>query len=544
MSHRSFLVALGALFAGLVALPGQEKKADPAPAPVAIPATVPSDYVLFAHLNVKDIRDGAVFAEVKRAVAKAGGPGEWDRVEEQLGKKLELGIKPSEIEAVTVCVAEVTARGDPKFALILTATKPIPRTGGLFALVPGDKPDERGFYKLNDTVRAHFPDDKTMAILHADVAEKYLDGYAKTRTGWPLTADLSKAAAGHTVFLALRPDRFPAEMRTGRDAREFGSLFAARAVTFTADLKGKELSVAARATFADATAAGKARHKVHAVVGLVSDGIDELLAGKADLGGLRVPVKEAERALAATRIETDGADLIASARYTADFDFGAFAIEAVKRVRRSAAELTATNNLKQIVLSLINHADTNTGKMPIHGIGPKGLPLQKADDKPLLSWRVAVLPYMEQLNLYNQFKLDEPWDSEANKKLIEKMPKVFAPVAKPGKPGYTHLQMVVGPKALRLPSAQFPATFQDGTSNTIAVVEAAEPVVWTKPDDVMFPDKEFPKNFRKRFGGQFPGGFYAAMWDGSVRFVPDSVTDQTLGFALCPDDGMVLGPDW
>jgi prepilin-type processing-associated H-X9-DG protein len=53
-----------------------------------------------------------------------------------------------------------------------------------------------------------------------------------------------------------------------------------------------------------------------------------------------------------------------------------------------------------------------------------------------------------------------------------------------------------------------------------------------------------PKDFRKRFGGQFNGGFHAAMCDGSVRFVPDKVTDRTLGFALCPDDGQVLGSDW
>jgi hypothetical protein len=84
----------------------------------------------------------------------------------------------------------------------------------------------------------------------------------------------------------------------------------------------------------------------------------------------------------------------------------------------------------------------------------------------------------------------------------------------------------------------------DGTSNTIAIVEAADPVVWTKPEDVMFPDKDLPKEFRKKFGGQFRGGFHVGMWDGSVRFVPDTVSDKTLSLAICPDDGFPLGADW
>src|SRR6185437_7981646 len=136
------------------------------------------------------------------------------------------------------------------------------------------------------------------------------------------------------------------------------------------------------------------------------------------------------------------------------------------------------------------------------------------------------------------------WDSASNKKLIDKMPKLFAPVKGPGKPGYTHLQMVVGPSAMPLPSISYPASIQDGISNTIAIVEAADAVIWTKPDDVMFPGKELPKDFRKKFGGQFPGGFYVVMWDGSARFVADKVGDMTLSRALSPADGKLLGPDW
>ena len=54
-------------------------------------------------------------------------------------------------------------------------------------------------------------------------------------------------------------------------------------------------------------------------------------------------------------------------------------------------------------------------------------------DKPLLSWRVAILPFLEQQPLYEQFHLDEPWDSPHNKTLIEQMPQVYAIPGSPTK---------------------------------------------------------------------------------------------------------------
>ena len=60
----------------------------------------------------------------------------------------------------------------------------------------------------------------------------------------------------------------------------------------------------------------------------------------------------------------------------------------------------------------------------------------------------------------------------------------------------------------------------------------------------MLPGKELPKDFRKKFGGQFPGGFNVLLWDGSVRFIPDTVSDRTLGLVLDPKDGNVIPSDW
>jgi hypothetical protein len=77
------------------------------------------------------------------------------------------------------------------------------------------------------------------------------------------------------------------------------------------------------------------------------------------------------------------------------------------------------NNLKQIGIAIHNYHDTNN-KMPAD--------IVDKDGKAILSWRVLLLPYLEEEPLYKEFKLDEPWDSKTNKALIERIPKTFAPI--------------------------------------------------------------------------------------------------------------------
>jgi len=570
MNRRSFrLPAAALLLAGLTLLPACGKKSsttgggDPAPAPAGLPgpAATPDtpdtqpgtggpgnapagfDYAAFAQVRVKDVLDSALFADVKKAFAKEGGD-LWDKAEQQVAKELG-GVKPTDIDAVTVCVTDIPPRDMPKFIMILEANKPINKAA-VPALGPVPKADARGFYKSRgDGGLFHFPDEKTLVALHPDLAQQYLTGFAKDRGGWPLTANLKAAARGHTVFAVVNTDKLPRELLNAPEAREFAPLLAARSFTLTADLKGKEISVAVRGKYADAAAATKAREKAQGLIGQALGMIEPALTGKAaaDLGGVLPAVKEAHRALKAAKVEVSGSELVVAGSYKMDFDIGAVFAEAAKKVQEAAARMTAQNNLKQIGLAMHNHHNA-VGTIAIHGIGPKGQVLANAKQKPLLSWRVAILPYVEQDNLYRQFKLDEPWDSPHNKELIEKMPKLFEPVGKPTKPGYTHSQMVVGPNAMALPVARIPASFPDGTSNTIAVVEAAEPVIWTKPDDVMLPGNELPKDLKKKFGGVFRNGFNVVMWDGSVRFVSGAVEERTLGLLLNPRDGQPVPGGW
>ena len=154
-----------------------------------------------------------------------------------------------------------------------------------------------------------------------------------------------------------------------------------------------------------------------------------------------------------------------------------------RRRDEASRRAQSPNNLKQIALSLHNYHDA-------FGAFPAGYNAD-ADGKPLLSWRVHMLPFIEQAQLYEQFHLDEPWDSPHNKALIEQMPAVYRSPNSTGKPGMSNYLGVSGadgvfvrPQPGQKLGTQF-AQITDGTSNTIMTVEVPDEsaVIWTKPGD-------------------------------------------------------------
>jgi Protein of unknown function (DUF1559)/Domain of unknown function (DUF4190) len=210
-------------------------------------------------------------------------------------------------------------------------------------------------------------------------------------------------------------------------------------------------------------------------------------------------------------------------------------LPAVSKVREAAARISNANNLKQITLAMRDYNDA-MGTFPSAAIcDPKG--------KPLLSWRVAILPYVEQEALYSQFKLDEPWDGPNNSKLISQMPKVYAlPNDATPSSGNTYYRVFVGNGAAFdwCKGTHLPDDFKDGTANTILIAEAATAVPWTKPDELDFnPNGSLPA-----LGGHFSSGFAVGMADAAVRQVSQTVSPQTLKAAITRSGGDVLGPDW
>lgn len=213
-------------------------------------------------------------------------------------------------------------------------------------------------------------------------------------------------------------------------------------------------------------------------------------------------------------------------------------LPAVQQARASARRMSSANNMRQIALAVLNFESTYQ-KLP-------AAYSQSVENQPLLSWRVHILPFMEQGDLYEQFHLDEPWDSEHNLALLEQMPQFYRGPQSQAAPGHTvYLGACGKDAAFGLPTKPGPASgqrigaFTDGLSNTVLAVEVADElaVPWTKPDSEIDIQECEPW----RFYGQFPGGVNVAFCDGSVQFLK-YVEDSTWKILLQINDGELLPP--
>lgn len=207
-------------------------------------------------------------------------------------------------------------------------------------------------------------------------------------------------------------------------------------------------------------------------------------------------------------------------------------LPAVQKAREAARRTQSQNNLKMIALSMHNY-EAAYRTFPTSAI---------TDDKgnPLLSWRVELLPYLDEQDLYDQFHLDEPWDSEHNRKLIPLMPDVFKNPNSSGEEFKTNYLLPVGMgmmfnpnKGIKIPD------IIDGTVNTIMTVEAddSHAVIWTKPQDLNF-DPEQPLS---GLGNLRAGMFMVGFADGSVQGIDNSIDEKILRALFTPAGGEKLG---
>jgi prepilin-type processing-associated H-X9-DG protein len=214
---------------------------------------------------------------------------------------------------------------------------------------------------------------------------------------------------------------------------------------------------------------------------------------------------------------------------------GDILIPPIQSAREAARRTQCVNNLKQIALAMHNYHSAREGRFP-------GAYIADKNSKPLLSWRVQILPFLDQNALYEQFHLDEPWDSAHNKALIAQMPKTYAcpsgnpELAAQGKTPY----LVPRGKGTIFPGAEGVKIqdITDGTSNTILVAEANDDasVIWTKPDDWEIGETVSVKNLQ----GHHPAGTNLAFADGSVRFVSVTLDPKVLKELLTRDGGEVI----
>jgi len=207
----------------------------------------------------------------------------------------------------------------------------------------------------------------------------------------------------------------------------------------------------------------------------------------------------------------------------------------VRSARQAAQRNTRINQFKQIALAMLNYESAN-GTFP-----PRST--FSDDGKPLLSWRVHILPYLGQGELYKQFHLDEPWDSEHNKQLIPLMPATYADpdpaLRKRNVAGRTTYVVPTGPGSVFAgPAGISCKEITDGTSNTILLVEIwsmAGPF-WTRPKDWLMATNPWERLQRR----DDRDWMTAAFCDGHVRIIPTSTSGEKLRALITIAGGEVI----
>jgi type II secretory pathway pseudopilin PulG len=221
------------------------------------------------------------------------------------------------------------------------------------------------------------------------------------------------------------------------------------------------------------------------------------------------------------RSEANGATLLA---------LSSIMLPAMAKSRQAAQRSQSMNNLKQLALAMTMYEVAHAHYPPAVVIGPDG--------KTPHSWRVELLPYLDQGELYHQYKTNEPWDSPANKKVLEAAPKVFHAANDSSRGTNSSYFVFTGKntmfsntKGIRAPDVT------GGLSETIMIVAAKRDIPWTKPEDIEFdPAKPLPE---LGLDGRF---IAAAFGDGSVRLLEKDMNEQILKsyFSISDNDKQFL----
>ena len=216
--------------------------------------------------------------------------------------------------------------------------------------------------------------------------------------------------------------------------------------------------------------------------------------------------------------------------------------KAILRARDAGRRKQSLDHLKKLSAAFHSFADAYGRFPPAAVIGPDG--------KPWHSWRVLLLPFLEEAGLYQQYDFSQPWDSPKNRPLAERTVKVYRDPAREGPPdGFTDYAAIVGKNAVFQPNAvkmesgrDFPAclikgkkisyeSIPDGTPNTImfATVDPSRRIPWTKPEDILL-DDDFPGLGKpKGIGALHPAGegggrmALVGFTDGAVIAFPSSI---------------------
>jgi len=196
--------------------------------------------------------------------------------------------------------------------------------------------------------------------------------------------------------------------------------------------------------------------------------------------------------------------------------------------REAANRSHCVNNLKQLGIALYNYHDTFKAFPPAY--------FADAEGKPMHSWRVLLLPYIEEpgmRELYEEYRFDQPWNSPYNQQLADKMPHIYSCPSNTGPAAETSYLAVVGPETgWSAPQSMNLRGINDGSAVTIALVEVANSGInWLDPRDLSFAEAQ-----------QSPptphgGGANHLFFDGSVHFLKSDIEPNVYRGLLTANGG-------
>ncbi|HEV3385999.1 MAG TPA: DUF1559 domain-containing protein [Gemmata sp.] len=528
------IIGLVALFAFVaVQLPEQTAAIAQSPAKKELPIElqyVPVDAALFLSVDALQVWDHPILKAFRKA-----DPRTFDELTD--AAKMSFGLSPGDVASLVAFMPKIQI-GDNHdgVGVVITFRKAYDKVKlahGVETLLP----------KNSKIKVVALTDRKALVLINLD--DEFAKPQPADKTG-PLTTALHNAASGkRTCVVALTPSNLP-EILRGEDVpaqiRPFQPLLKATAITTSFNL-GKSLDLNVQVKTGTAGQAAECERALGTLMGLIQEELsEELKTVETDavkdpsLKDLVTTMKAASTAIKNAKYSTLGNETGLTVSLEADLPFSSAYFAAKERIESAKAVITTTNNLMQIALATINYADSMNGNLPPAAICDK-------TGKPLLSWRVLILPYMEQEALFKEFKLDEPWDSDHNKKLLAKMPKVYAI---PGKNKLgdtdTYFRVFVGNGAGFdwIKGARFPADIPDGTSQTLMCVTARDSVPWTKPEELEFdPDKDM-----RNLLGTVNGKMMCAMFDGSSHTFKKIPSKETIHALITPAGGEVIGDDF
>jgi hypothetical protein len=211
------------------------------------------------------------------------------------------------------------------------------------------------------------------------------------------------------------------------------------------------------------------------------------------------------------------------------------------RAKGPALRLQCANNLKQIGLALHNYHDVFGSFPPAY--------VADEDGQPVHSWRVLLLPFLEQLALYDQYDFSQPWDSLANQQVSATVLDCYScPSDQAGRSSYTNYVLVTGEgTAWHGDHAPTFKEFADGTSNTITVLEVVDSgIAWSEPRDLSLSQALRGVNATSGIciSSVHPGGAHASAVDGGVHFLLEDLDSKRIRALISPDGGEKLGDPW